>query len=42
MKLAIYMKLWRVKHENTAWHTALQESDEFEVGDSVLNFNFST
>merc|ERR1712167_387386 len=31
MKLAIYMKLWRVKHENTAWHTALQESDEFEV-----------
>ena len=42
MKLAIYMKLWRVKHENTAWHTALQESDEFEVRDSVLNFNFST
>ena len=42
MKLAIYVKLWRVKHENTAWHTALQESDEFEVGDSVLNFNFST
>ena len=31
MKMAIYMKLWRVKHENTAWHTALQESDEFEV-----------
>merc|ERR1712167_234299 len=31
MKLAIYMKLWRVKHENTAWHTALQEQDEFEV-----------
>ena len=31
MKLAIYVKLWRVKHENTAWHTALQESDEFEV-----------
>merc|ERR1711939_1191242 len=31
MKLAIYMKLWRVKHENTAWHTVLQESDEFEV-----------
>merc|ERR1712072_372755 len=27
----IYMMLWRVKHENTAWHTALQESDEFEV-----------
>ena len=42
MKLAIYMKLWRVKHENTAWPTALQESDEFEVRDSVLNFNFST
>ena len=42
MKLAIYVKLWRVKHENTAWHTALQESDEFEVRDSVLNFNFST
>ena len=35
MKLAIYMKLWRVKHENTAWHTALQESDEFEVRDSA-------
>jgi len=31
MKMAIYMKLWRVKHENTAWHTALQEQDEFEV-----------
>jgi hypothetical protein len=31
MKTAIYMKLWRVKHENTAWHTALQEQDEFEV-----------
>ena len=39
MKLAIYMKLWRVKHENAAWHTALQESDEFEVSDSASNVN---
>ena len=39
MKMAIYMKLWRVKHENTAWHTALQESDEFEVRDAASHAN---
>ncbi|KAK7253719.1 hypothetical protein SO694_00002341 [Aureococcus anophagefferens] len=31
IKLALLVKLWRVKHENTAWHTQMQEQDEFEI-----------
>mmetsp|Transcript_32385 Transcript_32385/g.111523 ORF Transcript_32385/g.111523 Transcript_32385/m.111523 type:complete len:1484 (+) Transcript_32385:3-4454(+) len=31
LKVAIRVNLWRVKHENTAWHTALQETDEFDI-----------
>ena len=31
MKMALSFNLWRVKHENTAWHTQLQEQDEFEI-----------
>lgn len=29
--LAVYFKLWRIKHENTAWHTAVPEEDEFDI-----------
>jgi hypothetical protein len=29
--LAIYFKLWRIKHENTAWHSAIPEEDEFDI-----------
>jgi len=28
---AIYFKLWKIKHENTAWHTAVPEEDEFDI-----------
>jgi len=29
--VAIYFKLWKIKHENTAWHTAIPEEDEFDI-----------
>jgi hypothetical protein len=29
--LAIYFKLWKIKHENTAWHSAIPEEDEFDI-----------
>ena len=29
--LAIKIKLWKIKHENTAWHSAIPEEDEFDI-----------
>lgn len=29
--LAVQLKIWRIKHENTAWHLAQKEEDELDV-----------
>ena len=31
IKLALRFNLYRIKHENTAWHTQLAEDDEFDI-----------
>ena len=33
MWLALKIELWRIKHENTSWHTAVPEEDEFDIPD---------
>jgi len=27
----VHVELWRIKHENTAWHTNLPDDDEFDI-----------
>ena len=31
MYLAVRLKVWRIKHENTAWHTVQEEEDELDI-----------
>merc|ERR1719313_3204690 len=33
MWLSVKLELWRIKHENTSWHTAVPEEDEFDIPD---------
>jgi len=28
---ALKVNLWRIKHENTAWHTTVEDDDEFDI-----------
>ncbi|GMI38387.1 hypothetical protein TrCOL_g4878 [Triparma columacea] len=28
---ALKVNLWRIKHENTAWHTTVEDADEFDI-----------
>lgn len=28
---ALKVNLWRIKHENTAWHTTVEDEDEFDI-----------
>lgn len=34
MWLGSMLHIWRIRHENTAWHAAIQEEDDFDLPDS--------
>ena len=31
VKLAVWLKLWKIKHENTAWHMLKKDEDEWDL-----------
>jgi hypothetical protein len=31
--LALRLNLWKIKHENTAWHSNVEEDDDFDIPD---------
>merc|ERR1712100_846497 len=31
LKVAVYLQVWKIKHENTAWHILQKEEDELDI-----------